>query len=100
MSSGWYSRRIRTPAAVRACLLDVQHDLFDLGGELCLPGRTAITPEYVARLERTLDRFNVDLPPLEEFILPGGGRAHRPAILLAPCAGVPVCRCAGAPNVA
>ncbi|HEB80822.1 MAG TPA: cob(I)yrinic acid a,c-diamide adenosyltransferase [Chromatiales bacterium] len=63
------------PEAVRACLLDVQHDLFDLGGELCLPGRTVITPEYVARLERILDRFNADLPPLKEFILPGGGRA-------------------------
>ncbi len=63
------------PAAVAACLREVQHELFDLGGELCLPGHAAISAEQVARLERELDGFNADLPPLREFVLPGGGRA-------------------------
>ena len=63
------------PDAVRACLLDVQHDLFDLGGELSRPGHTILTDDYVARLERALDGFNRDLPPLKDFILPGGSRA-------------------------
>jgi len=65
----------RIPKPVRACLTEVQHDLFDLGGELCIPGHRAITAEFVTRLEQTLDRFNVRLPPLKEFILPGGGPA-------------------------
>jgi len=63
------------PDAVRACLLDVQHDLFDLGGELSRPGHAILTDDYVARLERALDAFNKDLPPLKDFILPGGSRA-------------------------
>ncbi len=63
------------PAPVADVLTEVQHDLFDLGGELCIPGHRAITAEYVDRLERTLDRFNDDLPPLKDFILPGGGPA-------------------------
>jgi cob(I)alamin adenosyltransferase len=62
------------PEAVRAALTGVQHDLFDLGGELCIPGRTAISDEQVSRLETLLDGFNADLPPLKEFILPGGSR--------------------------
>jgi cob(I)alamin adenosyltransferase len=65
----------RIPKPVRTCLTEVQHDLFDLGGELCLPGHRAITEEFVTRLEQTLDRFNSRLPPLKEFILPGGGPA-------------------------
>jgi cob(I)alamin adenosyltransferase len=60
---------------VRRCLIDVQHDLFDLGGELCIPGHRAITPAYILRLEATLDSFNDTLPPLKDFILPGGGPA-------------------------
>jgi len=60
---------------VRRCLTDVQHDLFDLGGELCIPGHRMITPAHVARLEAELDGFNDALPPLKEFILPGGGPA-------------------------
>src|SRR5512134_1322481 len=56
-------------------LPEVQHDLFDLGGELCIPGHRAITAAYVERLEQTLDRFNAGLPPLKDFILPGGGPA-------------------------
>ena len=63
------------PAPVRRCLTDVQHDLFDLGGELCIPGHRMIMPEHVERLEAELDGFNEALPPLKEFILPGGGPA-------------------------
>jgi cob(I)alamin adenosyltransferase len=63
------------PAAVRTCLTDVQHDLFDLGGELCIPGHRMVTAAYVDRLESTLDAFNEELPPLQDFILPGGGAA-------------------------
>lgn len=63
------------PAEVRSCLTDVQHDLFDLGGELCIPGHRAITDKYVLRLEQQLDAFNDPLPPLKDFILPGGGPA-------------------------
>jgi cob(I)alamin adenosyltransferase len=63
------------PAAVRRCLTDVQHDLFDLGGELCIPGNRLVTEAHVERLEAELDAFNEELPPLKEFILPGGGPA-------------------------
>jgi cob(I)alamin adenosyltransferase len=63
------------PPEVREVLVEVQHDLFDLGGELCMPGYQAIDPDFVTRLEDTLDRFNADLPPLKDFILPGGGPA-------------------------
>jgi cob(I)alamin adenosyltransferase len=63
------------PEDVQACLTSVQHDLFELGGELCIPGHEAITPAFVERLEKELDRMNVDLPPLKDFILPGGGQA-------------------------
>lgn len=63
------------PSGVSACLTDIQHDLFDLGGELCMPDHVSITQSQVERLENTLDVFNADLPPLKEFILPGGSRA-------------------------
>jgi cob(I)alamin adenosyltransferase len=63
------------PAAIGACLTEMQHELFDLGGELCIPGHQAIRPEHVTRLEQALDGFNEQLPPLKEFILPGGGPA-------------------------
>jgi cob(I)alamin adenosyltransferase len=63
------------PEEVNACLTRIQHDLFDLGGELCIPGFSAITAGYVSRLERELDSFNDPLPPLRDFILPGGGPA-------------------------
>jgi cob(I)alamin adenosyltransferase len=63
------------PPAVTACLTDVQHELFDLGGELCLPGHRSITDAHVTRLEQSLDAFNEPLPPLKDFILPGGGPA-------------------------
>ncbi|MEJ2515010.1 MAG: cob(I)yrinic acid a,c-diamide adenosyltransferase [Gammaproteobacteria bacterium] len=63
------------PDTVARCLTVVQHELFDVGGELCVPGMTVITPAYTDRLESALDAFNADLPPLKEFILPGGGPA-------------------------
>jgi cob(I)alamin adenosyltransferase len=63
------------PPQLRRCLIEVQHDLFDLGGELCIPGHRIITDAHTERLERALDGFNENLPPLKEFILPGGGPA-------------------------
>jgi len=63
------------PAEVARCLTDIQHDLFDLGGELCIPGTQVIQADRVAQLERLLDGFNDPLPPLKDFILPGGGPA-------------------------
>jgi cob(I)alamin adenosyltransferase len=63
------------PDDIRALLTTVQHQLFDLGGELCIPGHAAIEDADVARLEQHLDRHNDPLPPLKDFILPGGGEA-------------------------
>ncbi|HEX7011123.1 MAG TPA: cob(I)yrinic acid a,c-diamide adenosyltransferase [Steroidobacteraceae bacterium] len=63
------------PSDVIEALTKIQHELFDLGGELAVPGYRAITTEHIERLEETLDRFNEPLPPLKEFILPGGGPA-------------------------
>ena len=63
------------PQAIGACLTQVQHELFDLGGELCIPGHRLITGAQVTQLEQALDGFNEALPPLKEFILPGGGPA-------------------------
>ena len=63
------------PQSVIDCLIEVQHNLFDLGGELCIPGHRAIMSGDVERLEQALDGFNEHLPPLKDFILPGGGPA-------------------------
>ena len=60
---------------IRDLLTTVQHQLFDLGGELCIPGHAAIMEADVVALEQHLDRYNEDLPPLKDFILPGGGEA-------------------------
>ncbi len=60
---------------IRRELVEVQHDLFDLGGELSIPGYTSIQPQQVTRLEQILDRHNESLEPLKDFILPGGSRA-------------------------
>jgi cob(I)alamin adenosyltransferase len=63
------------PHAITATLLEVQHDLFDLGGELCIPTSRLISAQQVTRLETTLDAYNDPLPALRDFILPGGGPA-------------------------
>ena len=63
------------PDDVRVLLTAVQHQLFDLGGELCIPGHAAIFDADIDRLEQRLDEFNADLPALKDFILPGGGEA-------------------------
>ena len=63
------------PKNIAAVLTDVQHDMFELGGELCIPGHSAITDAFIDRLESELDQLNEDLPALEDFILPGGGQA-------------------------
>lgn len=63
------------PAEVRDALAGVQHDLFDLGGELSLPGHTLVADTHLARIDALLEQFNAGLPPLREFILPGGSRA-------------------------
>ena len=69
------------PEAVRAALLEAQHDLFDLGGELSIPRHKLLREEQVARLEQALEAWNADLPALKEFILPGGSRAAAAAHL-------------------
>jgi cob(I)alamin adenosyltransferase len=63
------------PDELRACLADVQNDLFDLGGELSVPGHPILAESHVTRLETALDKFNAALPALKDFILPGGSRA-------------------------
>ena len=63
------------PPEVREALTQVQHELFDLGGELCIPGMAMVQDADIARLETVLDALNEPLPPLKEFILPGGGMA-------------------------
>ncbi|HEX6690978.1 MAG TPA: cob(I)yrinic acid a,c-diamide adenosyltransferase [Burkholderiales bacterium] len=69
------------PEALRGVLLEAQHDLFDLGGELSIPGHSMLREEQVARLEQALEAWNADLPALKEFILPGGSRAAAAAHL-------------------
>lgn len=54
---------------------EIQHDLFDLGGELCIPGYVLLKAGQIVMLENAIDRLNENLPPLKEFILPGGSRA-------------------------
>ncbi len=63
------------PADVSGLLTGVQHDLFDLGGELSIPGAKMLAENSAARLETAIDRYNETLGPLKEFILPGGIRA-------------------------
>lgn len=60
------------PDRLRGYLSDIQHDLFDLGAELCVPGSERITTHHVTRLESQLDEINAHLGRLEDFILPGG----------------------------
>lgn len=63
------------PADLRDELVTIQHDLFDLGGELCIPGYQMIKEAHVERLDELLAKYNATLPPLTEFILPAGSRA-------------------------
>ncbi len=63
------------PEDVRAVLTSIQHDLFDLGGELCIPGFENVHEAQLVRLDGWLEHYNATLPRLEEFILPGGARA-------------------------
>lgn len=63
------------PPGLQHELLSIQHDLFDMGGELCIPGYQLITEAQVSRLDQLLAKYNADLPPLQDFILPGGSRA-------------------------
>jgi cob(I)alamin adenosyltransferase len=63
------------PDDVARSLTEIQHDLFDLGGELCIPGTQLIKQQQIDQLEQVLDRFNDPLPALKDFILPGGGAA-------------------------
>ena len=69
------------PQALRDALLEVQHDLFDLGGEVSIPGHRLVGDAQVARLDGWLEQWNRDLAPLKEFILPGGTRAAAAAHL-------------------
>jgi cob(I)alamin adenosyltransferase len=62
------------PQEIRALLVGIQHDLFDLGGELAVPGGTFLTARQPASLEAAVERYNSELKPLAEFILPGGTR--------------------------
>ncbi|WMD19407.1 cob(I)yrinic acid a,c-diamide adenosyltransferase [Achromobacter seleniivolatilans] len=62
------------PADISTDLLTIQHDLFDMGAELCIPGHTAVKDEQIAHLDARLAHYNAALPPLREFILPGGTR--------------------------
>lgn len=70
------------PTTLREELISIQHDLFDLGGELCIPGYALVTAAQVAQLDALLEKYNADLPPLKEFVLPGG---HRSAALAHVC---------------
>ena len=63
------------PESISQELIEIEHDLFDIGGELCIPGHSVITDKQVERLEALLDELNEDLQPLKEFILPGGTAA-------------------------
>lgn len=68
-------RTYSLPDPLEQALIEIQHDLFDLGGELCIPGHSLLRSEQVDLLEKALDELNSDLTPLKEFILPGGTRA-------------------------
>jgi cob(I)alamin adenosyltransferase len=61
--------------SIQTCLTAIQHDLFNLGGEICMPDMSLIKAERIDALETQLDAWNDQLTPLKEFILPGGSRA-------------------------
>jgi len=62
----------RLPELIAGELVEIEHDLFDIGGELSIPGHSVVTDQQVERIEQCLDSLNADLEPLKEFILPGG----------------------------
>jgi cob(I)alamin adenosyltransferase len=71
----------KLPKSLRATLTRVQHELFNLGGELSMPGSALVTAEHLAALERDVEALNRKLPPLKEFVLPGGTAAGAAAHL-------------------
>lgn len=71
----------KVPPEMAKLLAEVQHDLFDLGGEISIPGHTIVGDAQVARLDAAIEEWNAELPPLKEFILPGGTRAAAAAHL-------------------
>src|SRR5690349_14602783 len=66
---------LKLPPALRATLTRVQHELFNLGGELSMPGSTLVTEQHLAALETEIEALNRKLPPLKDFVLPGGNPA-------------------------
>ncbi len=72
---GWLAALPGHATDIGQLLLTIQHDLFDLGGELAIPGHTSLTNTHVERLEQAVEHYNATLPPLKEFILPGGNEA-------------------------
>jgi cob(I)alamin adenosyltransferase len=65
----------RLPENVASALTAIQNDLFDLGGEICIPGRSALWDTHVEELDRRIEALREPLPPLRDFVLPGGARA-------------------------
>ncbi|NML42451.1 cob(I)yrinic acid a,c-diamide adenosyltransferase [Ramlibacter sp. G-1-2-2] len=63
------------PAPARELLVDIQHQLFNLGGELSIPGFELLKADAVAQLDDALAEYNAQLPKLQEFILPAGNKA-------------------------
>lgn len=78
---GMLRAQMKPDHAEQLLLGDIQHDLFDLGGELCIPGYTLLREGQVELLEAAIDHLNESLPMLKEFILPGGNRAAAAAHL-------------------
>jgi cob(I)alamin adenosyltransferase len=68
-------RSLNVPEGIDRILSEIQHDLFDLGGELCIPGHQMIREERIQFIENEIDSLNKDLAPLKEFVLPGGTQA-------------------------
>jgi cob(I)alamin adenosyltransferase len=71
----------KVPKALAATLTRIQHELFNLGGELSMPGSTLVTEEHLRALEADVEALNATLPPLKEFVLPGGTPAAAAAHL-------------------
>ncbi len=65
----------KLPLNISTALSNCQHELFDLGGELAIPGHVSLTENHLARLDALIEQHNASLPPLKDFILPGGSRA-------------------------